>query len=162
MIQQQFLIPLLLLIVTSSLLLQCDGFHIDSIISPMRSSLLRTLQLDKEEWQEDIKQQQLLDISNDIDNMSLNTRQKRLMNNYKKNINDKTNIFGFTSSSEVINGRIAMASFIICFLVEEITDESILDQIGKLEHSLHISLFMLVLTFMIQPMLDFFKNDTKR
>lgn len=162
MIQQQFLVPLLLLIVTSSLLLQCDGFHIDSIISPMRSSLLRTLQLDKEEWQEDIKQQQLLDISNDNDNMSLNTRQKRLMNNYKKNINDKTNIFGFTSSSEVINGRIAMASFIICFFVEEITDESILDQIGKLEHSLHISLFMLVLTFMIQPMLYFFKDDTKR
>jgi uncharacterized membrane protein len=94
--------------------------------------------------------------------MSLNTRQKRLMNNYKKNINDKTNIFGFTSSSEVINGRIAMASFIICFFVEEVTDESILDQIGKLEHSLHISLFMLVLTFMIQPMLDFFKDDTKR
>ena len=161
MIQQQFLVPLLLLIVTSSLL-QCDGFHIDSIISPMRSSLLRTLQLDKEEWQEDIKQQQLLDISNDNDNMSLNTRQKRLLNNYKKNINDKTNIFGFTSSSEVINGRIAMASFIICFFVEEVTDESILDQIGKLEHSLHISLFMLILTFMIQPMLDFFKDDRKR
>ena len=161
MMQQQYLVPLLLLIMTSSLLQRCDGFHIDSIISPMRSSLLRTLQLDKEEWQEDIKQQQLLDISNDNDNMSLNTRQKRLLNNYKKNMNDKTNIFGFTSSSEVINGRIAMASFMICFFVEEVTDESILDQIGKLEHSLHISLFMLILIFMIQPMFDFFKDDTK-
>ena len=159
MLQQQMLFPLLLLLLSSSLLIQCDGFHIDSIISPMRSSLLRTLQLDKEEWKEDIKQQQLL--NNDDYDMSLNTRQKRLLNNYKKSISDRSNVFGFTSSSEVINGRIAMASFIICFFVEEVTDESILDQIGLLEHSLHISLFMLILTFMLQPMIDFFKDDTK-
>ena len=154
---------LLLAIVLLVSLSTCCSYIIDNIIQPMRVSLLRTLQLDKEDWieqqqhQQQQQQQQLQQQQHD--NEGLNTRQKRLLNIYKKSIDDKTNIFGFTASSELVNGRIAMVSFLICFFIEDMTDESILDQIGLLEHEFHVSLYMLLLTLTVQPMVSFFKDD---
>ena len=154
------MITLLLVLLLASLASYCHGYInvIDSIIAPMRVSLLRTLQLDKEEYQQ--QQQQL---QHDNDN-GLNTRQKRLLSIYKKNINDKNTMFGFTTSSELVNGRIAMVSFLICFFIEDITNESILEQIGLLEHNFHVSFYMLISALTIQPILSFFSddNDTKK
>lgn len=157
MIQRQIILSLTMI---SLLLSCCSCFQIDNIISPMRISLLRTLQIDKEDWKEDsIKQQNLLDNNKGYD---MNTRQKRLLDNYRKSVNEKTNIYGFTLNSELVNGRIAMIAFIICFFIENVTDASIIEQFSILEHNFHVSLYILIMTFTIQPMLAFFKDDGRQ
>lgn len=148
MIRLVILIVLLLLITNL-----IESFQIENIISPsFKKTLIRTLQIDKEEWsKEDMK------TDDRYNEMHLNTRQRRLFELYKSNT--KKNTFGWNKDNEIINGRIAMISFFIIFLIEETTSESILEQLGVLEHGLHLSLYMLISFITIQPLIEFFDEN---
>ena len=152
MIKYTLLLLLISLILMTTLI---KGFQIENILSPsFKKTLIRTLQIDKEDWKKELE-----DDKYNNNEIHLNTRQKRLFEQYKQNM--KKNTFGWNKDNEIINGRLAMISFFAMFIIEEFTDESILEQIGILEHGLHLSLYMLISFIIIQPMIEFF-DETKK
>ena len=147
------LVALLLLMIV--LQTKCFQFKINNILSSsFKKTIIRTLQIDND-WKKESNKNELHD-KYEYSNMQINSRQKRLFETYKQNL--KKNYFGWSKDNEIINGRLAMLGFFAMFIVEEITDESILEQIGIIEHGTHLSLYILLSTLIIQPIVEFFEE----